>query len=328
MKRLTPILVLAVAGVLAGVASAAAPANTAKPTISGTDKSGSTLTADPGSWSNSPTSFTYRWRRCATDGSECDAITGATKKTYVLTLSDVHHTVRVSVTAKNADGSASATSVPTNVVGTANGPDNTSKPTVSGTTTPGEQLTVSDGSWTPTPTSFDYQWQRCTGNGGGCSNVSGATSKTYSVRSADVGSTLRALVTAHVKGETTVASSKSDVVASGTSTTVVTTTVEGNKAPTIKFISLRRVGIRVYARFRVCDDTLGKISITERDHKTRQLSYRRRFTVYRTSSCGTFSRHWTPAARFRTKGRYVVTLRASDTSGALSRLVSRSLLRR
>ena len=79
MKRLTPIFaLLAVAGVLAGVASATAPANTARPTISGTEKSGSTLTADNGTWSNSPTSFAYQWRRCATDGSSCGDITGAT----------------------------------------------------------------------------------------------------------------------------------------------------------------------------------------------------------------------------------------------------------
>jgi len=78
----------------------------------------------------------------------------------------------------------------------------------------------------------------------------------------------------------------------------------------------------------VCDDGLGRITITERDSKARALSATRRFTIVRSLSCGTFSRSWIPAARFRTKGRYVVTLRASDTAHALSRLVSRSLVRR
>jgi hypothetical protein len=330
MKRLTALIaLLAVAGVVAGVASAAAPANTAKPTISGTEKSGSTLTASNGTWSNSPTTYTYQWRRCATDGSACGDITGAVSKTYTLTTSDVYHTLRVVVTGKNADGSASATSDPTGVIGSANGPTNSVKPSVTGNTIPGETLTVSNGTWSPTPTSYTYQWQRCDTAGSNCVNVAGATGRTYGVRTTDVGSRLRALVTAKTsKGQTTVPSSSSELIGSGTTTTTVTTTVAGNKAPTITFISLRRVGTRVFARFRVCDDKLGKLTITERDNKARALSYTRHFTVYRSSSCGTYSRNWIPAARFRTKGRYVVTLRASDTSHALSRLVSRSLYRR
>jgi len=330
MKRLTLFIsLLAACGVLAGVASASAPANTAKPTISGIEKQGSTLTANNGTWSDSPTSYSYQWRRCATDGTDCGDITGENSKKYTLTSGDVHHTIRVIVTAKNADGQASATSDPTGVIGSTDGPTNSVKPSVTGNTIPGETLSVSTGTWSPTPTSYTYQWQRCDSSGSGCLNVVGATGKTYGVRTADIGSKMRALVTAHTsKGQSTVASSPSDVVGSGTTTTTVTTTVAGNKAPSIRFISLKRVGVRVYARFRVCDDTLGKLTVTERDHKTRALSYRRRFSVYRPTSCGTFARHWIPAPRFRTKGRYVVTLRAADKSGALSRIVSRSLYRR
>jgi hypothetical protein len=61
MKRLTPLIALLVAlGISAGAASAATPANSAKPTISGTEKSGSTLTASNGTWSNSPISYVYQ----------------------------------------------------------------------------------------------------------------------------------------------------------------------------------------------------------------------------------------------------------------------------
>jgi hypothetical protein len=332
MKRLIPIIaLLAAVTAVAGVASAkstTAPSNTAKPAISGTEKAGSTLTASDGTWSNSPTSYAYQWRRCATDGTACGDIVGATDKTYTLTSTAVHHTIRVVVTAKNADGSASATSDPSGVIGSAKGPSNTVRPALSGDTMPGGTLTVTNGAWSPQASSYQYQWQRCQADGT-CLNVSGATGRTYGVRTADVGSRLRALVTAHTSsGQTTALSENSDVIGSGTTTTTVTTTVQGNKAPVLKFISLRRVGKRVYARFRVCDDKLGRITVTERDNKARALSYRRRFTVYRSSSCATYSRSWIPAARFRTKGRYVVTLRASDTSGALSRLVSRSLVRR
>jgi hypothetical protein len=330
MKRLTPFIVLLlVGGVLAGAAVAAAPANSTKPTISGTEKSGSTLTTSNGTWSNSPTSYGYQWRRCATDGTACVDIVGATSQTHVLTTSDVHHTIRVIVTAKNADGSATATSDPTGVIGSANGPSNTAKPSVSGTAVPGGELTVSNGSWNPAATSFTYQWQRCDSSGGGCLNIAGATGKAYGVRSVDAGNRVRALVTAHnTGGQTTVPSTPSDLVGSGTTTTTVTTTVNGNRAPVLTFISLRRVGARVYARFRVCDDTINKLTVVERDNKARALSYTRRFSVYRTASCGTFARSWIPAMRFRTKGRYVVTLRAIDKSGALSLLKSRSLFNR
>jgi hypothetical protein len=42
--------------------------------------------------------------------------------------------------------------------------------------------------------------------------------------------------------------------------------------------------------------------------------------------CVTASRNWRPAPRFRTKGRFVVTLRAVDKSRASSRFASRSLV--
>jgi len=61
------------------------------PTITGTAKVGSTLTAVTGTWSPVPT-FTYQWLR---DGK---AITGATSTTYVLTAADAGHQVSVQVT--------------------------------------------------------------------------------------------------------------------------------------------------------------------------------------------------------------------------------------
>jgi len=69
-------------------------------------------------------------------------------------------------------------------------PVNTVAPVVSGTATVGSTLTTTNGTWTgaPTPT-FTYQWQRNT------SNISGATSSTYVVQLADVGFTLRCVVT-------------------------------------------------------------------------------------------------------------------------------------
>ncbi|MGD0167805.1 MAG: hypothetical protein ABSC51_11065, partial [Gaiellaceae bacterium] len=57
-------------------------------------------------------------------------------------------------------------------------PKNTKLPTISGTTTQGQALIATRGSWNNYPTSYAYQWQRC--NSSGCANISGAT-KNYHV---------------------------------------------------------------------------------------------------------------------------------------------------
>jgi hypothetical protein len=90
------------------------PTNTSPPTIPGTPQEGNTLTADPGSWSGSPTSYQYQWRRCDSNGENCSDITGATATSYKLTSADVNETIRVRVIASNAAGPSSpADSAPT-----------------------------------------------------------------------------------------------------------------------------------------------------------------------------------------------------------------------
>jgi len=90
------------------------PTNTSAPTISGTAQQGQTLTASPGSWSGSPTSYAYQWQDC--QSSSCTNISGATGSTYTLQSADVGKTIDVVVTASNSAGSGSATSAQTAAV--------------------------------------------------------------------------------------------------------------------------------------------------------------------------------------------------------------------
>jgi hypothetical protein len=352
-----------------------APVDTTLPTISGQAVQGQTLTAAPGSWKHSPTSYAYQWEDCSSTGEICFNISGATAGSYVPTSGDVNDGIRVVVTAKNSAGSASATSAATAPIASsaANGPVlllgnptveatadsdsagsaeafkftassagsaqaawlyvssgssatgltvgvyadnggqpgtllavgkssslvagawndtalataptlasggtywlavlgtggtlsfrdlrsasscsqnsgqstltslpaawtagpswstcsvsafvagasqtgpvsgppptspppppaapvNSALPAISGQTIQGSALTTSDGTWSNSPTSYTYQWQDCNTSGAACTNISGATSSTYTLAGSDVGDTLRAVVTATNSG--------------------------------------------------------------------------------------------------------------------------------
>ena len=212
------------------------------------------------------------------------------------------------------DGSASAQSDQTTVVAPAtstNAPRKTDAPTISGTAKVGEELTANDGSWTANPTAFAYQWQRCDADVASCTNVTGATGKTYGVRLADLGYRLRVAVTArNAKGSATANSAITAIIAPAVTIT--------NKRPTLVIISVRFSGATVYARFRICDDSFKNLTILATDSRPGVASQTRRFaTLVAPRPCGVYTRHWLPATRFR-HGRYTVTLRATDKSGLTS----------
>jgi hypothetical protein len=76
-------------------------------------------------------------------------------------------------------------------------PTNTSSPTISGTAQEGQTLTADPGTWSGTqPIGYAYQWLRCDSAGANCTDIAGATAKTYALVSAEVGSALRVAVTA------------------------------------------------------------------------------------------------------------------------------------
>jgi hypothetical protein len=198
----------------AAVASVTSPpSNTAVPTISGTAIEANQLSTTNGTWTNSPTSYTYKWQRCDTSGNNCADISGATASTYTLATADVTHTVRSVVTAVNAGGQASANSAVSAVVAAdATPPSNTVLPTISGTAAVGGTLTASPGSWTGSP-SFTYQWKRCDAAGANCTSISGANNQNYTPVQADADVKLKVTVTGtNGAGSDTATSSASNTI--------------------------------------------------------------------------------------------------------------------
>ena len=158
-RALTAIVIAALATAIGSVfaaagtgnaASGTAPKNTTEPTISGTAQQGQTLTANPGDWTGTtPITYSYQWRRCAANGTDCFAISGANARLYDVKGQDVGHPLRVKVTAKNSAGSSSATSNETSPVVPA-GP----KPVANGCPAGSGTINVSDLS-TPARLSID-----------------------------------------------------------------------------------------------------------------------------------------------------------------------------
>lgn len=209
MPRKPVAVVVAIVAAFLGPAAAlaAAPGNTVPPSISGSAREGQTLTRETGSWSGTaPITFTQRWQRCDATGGECVNLP-ATGPGYALVAADVGSTMRVVVTATNADGIATATSPATAVV-TGTPPQNTTAPSVTGNPRQGQVLSAVRGTWTgTTPLTYAYEWRSCDATGSACDAIAGETGTTYQLAAADLGRTVRVKVTATNPAGTEVATS-------------------------------------------------------------------------------------------------------------------------
>jgi surface antigen len=151
------------------------------PSVSGTPRVGSRLTAQAGTWSPTATA-TFQWYA---DGR---AVAGATAQTFVPTQRQRGESIRVRVTARRAGyTSATATSGSTSAVA-AGRISLPSAPTVTGTPTVGSKLTISPGTAAPSSASMRYQWLR---DG---RVLSGATGRSRKVSANDLGHRLSARV--------------------------------------------------------------------------------------------------------------------------------------
>jgi len=93
-------------------------------------------------------------------------------------------------------------------------PASRSLPSVAGSAQEGQTLRARSGDWSGTrPLTFAYQWRRCGPFGGNCANIAGASAARYAAVAADVGRTLRVLVTAtNVDGSSSAVSRPTAVV--------------------------------------------------------------------------------------------------------------------
>jgi hypothetical protein len=195
---------------------APAPAISTSPIVTGTTAVGKQLSTTNGTWTNLPTGYAYKWQRCSSVGANCFDINGATSSTYLLTNADAGHELRSEVLASNGAGDAAGGYTPSALTGVIAGkPAVIAKPKISGVKKVGNSLSVSTGTWTYTPTSYGYQWLRCTSMGTLCKKVGGATNSTYPLSSADRGHVLEAKVTGtNAAGSTTVTTAKTGLIKS------------------------------------------------------------------------------------------------------------------
>jgi hypothetical protein len=182
---------------LPAVASAAGPAVTTGPSVSGTPEQGQRLGAVPGIWAGTGTvTYTYQWYRCDATGSHCSSVHGATGVGYRLAAADGGKTIGLTVKATDTTGTASAYASLVGPVAAKGAPLlATAAPKIAGGLTVGAAATVANGTWSSTSATFTYAWQQCNANGRICTPISGATTASYTPTTADAGHTLVAVVT-------------------------------------------------------------------------------------------------------------------------------------
>ncbi len=234
------------------------PALLSQPTIAGTTAvQGTLLTASSGTWSNSPTSYSYQWELCDVSY-DCSDIPGATSSTYTPQASDVGSLLEVIVTATNAAG-PSIDSGYSKFVGPVTAPAAASgggsptiapfayllAPSITGTPQVGTLLTANPGEYN-TPATFAYQWQTCVGSGFDCANVTGATTQQFTPVANDIGLTLRVVVVATATGHP-------PITTASMTTAAVTGTVPVVSAAPSAAAALAALGVRLGTTRRITD---------------------------------------------------------------------------
>ncbi len=199
---------------MTGAVAANMPA-TGKPAISGATSEGHTLTASPGTSPNgiadgnglTGTTYTYAWYRQDADGTGRSTTAIHTGDSYLLAAADVGK--QIVVIASFADDNTNDESresdpYPSASGSIANNAPADGKPEITGTASTGQTLTavtdpsatvddISDPDGLPDPPIYTYVWER-EETSGNWQPISGATSSTYLLASADAEKRVRVVV--------------------------------------------------------------------------------------------------------------------------------------
>ena len=145
----------------------------ATPTISGTPRTGRTLTVKPGTWGPSGVALSQQWFASNV------AIPGATGTTFKVTNAQAGKQITVRVTGKRND--AVAVTKASSPTAKATGVLTPKKVSISGTRKVGKKLRADTSLWGAKPIKLSYKWYR---NG---KTISGQTGRYYKLRKADKG---------------------------------------------------------------------------------------------------------------------------------------------
>jgi hypothetical protein len=153
-----------------------------------------TATVTPGHSGSTPLSGSVQFLDNGTPISDCagqEALIGVQASCALSYSAPGPHSITVSYPGDaNFTGSTSTPAQAVTVVPPTPGFAGT-LPSISGNTTEGQTLTETHGSWTNSPTGYNYQWQDCDSVGAHCTSIPGATSQTYTLTASDVGHTIR-----------------------------------------------------------------------------------------------------------------------------------------
>ena len=171
----------------------APPVNSVRPSVSGTAQRGSTLSGAAGTWAGIGNSGSYQWQS-SSDGTAWTDLAGATTRpTSSPSATPATSCACWSPSPTPTAPRAPRASRPRRVVSLP--PVNTGRPAITGSVQRGSTLLGSPGTWGGLGNTYAFQWQR-SGDGTTWANIAGATSTGYELTAADVGATVRLLVTA------------------------------------------------------------------------------------------------------------------------------------
>jgi hypothetical protein len=215
------------------------PVEVNPPSISGSPVVGQTLQLDPGTWEEA-TSYEYSWYACGPD--TCDQIPGATGLTFQVTAAQLGDQIAAIVDVNGPGGTNGDYTDLTDTVTTTPVPvpGMSTAPAITGTATVGSILSTTTGTWTNSPSSYAYQWERCSSTGTSCAAISGATAATYTLTSTDAGSTIEVVTTGtNSLGAGSPAASKPTAVVSAATTPPPTSTLRSTTTPPVSAATVK-----------------------------------------------------------------------------------------